>query len=209
MSARSLSDSSDAFNDIDIDIDEQEEEEEVDDTNDEEYQFEQEDEFKFEEYGEYNDKEDESKGFSPIPLSNPLPKTNDEELNTVYVPIVEVEQYDSPNVALAALREEANYEKSTSIPLLSNTNKRSRVNKEDTAMNGIEDNNSNIVVNDKSIDNDLWDLWQPMGDNDDDDGDTRNQDLLGKTDHNNFMKYLEEITKDAEKEVSASPFYTK
>ena len=83
------------------------------------------------------------------------------------------------------------------------------MNKEDTAMNGIEDNNSNIVVDDKSIDNDLWDLWQPMGDNDDDDDDTRNQDLLGKTDHNNFMKYLEEITKDAEKEVSASPFYKK
>ena len=154
MSARSLSDSSDAFNDIDIDIDEQEEE--VDDTNDEEYQSEQED--KFEEYGEYNDKEDESKGFSLIPLSNPLPKTNDEELNTVHVPIVEVEQYDSPNVALAALREEANYEKSKSIPLLSNTNKRSRVNKEDTAMNDIVENNSNIVVDDKSIDNDRWDL---------------------------------------------------
>ena len=91
----------------------------------------------------------------PSPLLNPLPQTNDEDLKTVYVPIVE--QYDSPNIALAAQREEANYEKSTSIRLLSDTNKRSRVNKEDMAMNGIDDNNSNIVVDDKSIDNDLWD----------------------------------------------------
>ena len=48
-----------------------------------------------------------------------------------------------------------------------------------------------------------------MGDDDDDADDTQNQDLSGKTDHNNFMKYLEKITKDAKKEVSASPFYTK
>ena len=105
--------------------------------------------------------------------------TLDSRLQHVYVPILEAEQYYSCNVALAAQQQQVNYQKSTSIPFASDTNKRSDVNKEDTAIDDNEDNNSNIVVDDEHIAHDLRDCWQPMGDNDDNDDDTQNQDLLG------------------------------
>ena len=83
----------------------------------------------------------------------PLPMSNDEDLVSrfEYAPIQEVEPR-SPAVILDAQRDEADYEKSTSIPFASDTKKRSRVNKEDVAMDGNNySNNVNVVADDGSL----------------------------------------------------------
>lgn len=44
---------------------------------------------------------------------------------------------------------------------------------------------------------------------DDDDDDVNNQDLLGISDHDSFMKYLDQVGNEAKEELTSSPFYKK